>query len=404
MRVAVARQQRSQSARALLLVAPMLAFTLLLFGYPLARMAWRSVASPEVAETLPHLQRAIAGWDGHGLPGDAMFNAMAGDLREAGRAHTVAAVAARLNDRQVGTRSLMMRSAGRLARLPEAPAPGAARGTLIGLDARWGQGDTWRLIQGAARPLTPFYLLASVDLALTPDGRIARADPDHAIFVPVLLRTLWMAFVVTAATLVLGFPVAHLLATAPPRWRNLLMIAVLLPFWTSLLVRVTAWIVLLQKEGIVNDALVTLGVIAEPLQLVFNRTGVYVTMVHVLLPFMILPLYSVMQGIPPTYLRAAASLGAPPVRAFLTVYLPQALPGIGAGCTLVFIIAIGYYITPALVGGPRDQMISYFIAFFTNQTVNWSMASALAVVLLAVVGLLYAVYQRLAGADGLRFG
>ncbi len=380
----------------------MLAFTLLLFGYPLAGMAWRSVASPEIAETMPNLAHVIATWNGAGLPDDAVFAATAHDLRAAAEAHTTAAFATRLNYQEIGARTLVMRSAARLAQRP--PDPATARATLIALDPRWADPATWQLIRDAARPLTPFYLLAALDLVWTPNGHVVPAGPDHAIFLAILGRTLWMGFVVTLATLLLGFPVAHLLATAPPRWRNLLMIAVLLPFWTSLLVRVSAWIVLLQKEGIINNALVTLGIIAQPLQLVFNRTGVYVTMVHVLLPFMILPLYSVMLGIPPSYVRAAASLGAPPVRAFLTAYLPQALPGIGAGCTLVFIIAIGYYITPALVGGARDQMLSYFIAFFTNQTINWGMASALAMLLLIVTALLYGVYQRLAGSGGLRFG
>ena len=134
----------------------------------------------------------------------------------------------------------------------------------------------------------------------------------------------------------------------------------------------------------------------------YNRFGVYVAMTHILLPFMVLPLYSVMRGIPPQYMRAAASLGARPLRAFLRVYLPQTVPGIGAGCLLVFILAIGYYITPALIGGINDQMVSYFVAFFTNQTVNWGMASALGTVLLIVTLLLFALYARLVGIDRLR--
>ena len=161
------------------------------------------------------------------------------------------------------------------------------------------------------------------------------------------------------------------------------MILVLLPFWTSLLVRTCAWIVLLQSKGVVNDSLLWLGIIDEPLPLIYNRFGVCVAMTHILLPFMILPLYSVMKAISPAYMRAAASLGAPPLTAFLRVYLPQTLPGIGAGCLLVFILALGYYITPALVGGAADQMISYFIALYTTETVNWGMASALGAMLLA---------------------
>jgi putative spermidine/putrescine transport system permease protein len=177
------------------------------------------------------------------------------------------------------------------------------------------------------------------------------------------------------------------------------MILVLLPFWTSLLVRTTAWVVLLQNKGIVNDSLIALGILQEPTQLIYNRIGVYVAMTHVLLPFMILPLYSVMRGISPSFVRAARSLGAPPTTAFLRVYLPQCLPGIGAGCLLVFVLALGYYITPALVGGAGDQMIAYFIAFYTTATINWGLASALGVVLLVATLMLCATYNKLVGFD-----
>src|SRR5262249_28055865 len=158
---------------------------------------------------------------------------------------------------------------------------------------------------------------------------------------------------------------------------NLLLILVLLPFWSSLLVRATAWIVLLQDEGLVNQALMALGITTHPIRMIFNRIGLTIAMTHVLLPFMILPLYSVLRGIPREQWRAAASLGANPLVAFARVYLPQALPGIVAGSTLVFVVSLGYYVAPALVGGPRDQMIGYFVAYFTSSTANWGMASAL---------------------------
>jgi putative spermidine/putrescine transport system permease protein len=182
------------------------------------------------------------------------------------------------------------------------------------------------------------------------------------------------------------------------------MIFVLLPFWTSLLVRTSAWVILLQERGPINELLIWLGAISEPLELVFNRTGVYIAMVHVMLPFMVLPLYSVMKTIPKDYTRAALGLGAPPVRAFLRIYLPLTKPGIWSGSLLCFIISIGYYITPALVGGPSDQMISYFIAFYTNATINWGLASALGVILLVCVLLLFGVYSRVAGQDKVALG
>jgi len=179
---------------------------------------------------------------------------------------------------------------------------------------------------------------------------------------------------------------------------------VLLPFWTSLLVRTVAWVVLLQREGILNNLLISLGIIDEPIRMIFNRFAVYVAMVHVLLPFMVLPLYAVMKGISPSYLRAASSLGARPAIAFRRVYFPQTLPGVAAGCLIVFIQALGYYITPALVGGADDQMISYFIAFYASKTVNWGMAAALSIMLVAATLVLYAVYDRLVGIEKMRLG
>ena len=178
----------------------------------------------------------------------------------------------------------------------------------------------------------------------------------------------------------------------------------LLPFWTSLLVRTVAWVVLLQREGILNSLFLSLGVVTEPVRMIFNRFAVYVAMVHVLLPFMVLPLYAVMKGISPSYLRAASSLGATPLTGFRRVYVPQTLPGVGAGCLMVFIQALGYYITPALVGGADDQMISYFIAFYASKTVNWGMAAALSIILLAATLALYAVYDRMVGLDRMRLG
>jgi putative spermidine/putrescine transport system permease protein len=178
-----------------------------------------------------------------------------------------------------------------------------------------------------------------------------------------------------------------------------MMILVLVPFWTSILVRVAAWIVLLQREGLVNKALLSLNLIDSPLTLLFNRTGVIVSMTHILLPFMILPLYSVMKSVPATYLRAAVSLGSPPLAAFFRVYLPQTWPGVGAGTLLVFILSIGYYVTPALLGGAGDQMISYYIAQYINVNVNWGMACALGTVLLAATLVLYSVYRRVVKAE-----
>jgi len=235
-------------------------------------------------------------------------------------------------------------------------------------------------------------------------NHFAKVLPDQAIFLDVFGRTVWISALVTIGTLVLGYPVAYLLATLPTRTSNLLMILVLMPFWTSILVRTSAWVVLLQTHGTINEVLLWLGVLSEPVQLIFNRGGTVVAMTHIQLPFTILPIYSVMKMISPTHLRAARSLGAGPFYAFWRVYFPQTLPGVGAGCLLTFILCLGYYITPALVGGPLDQMISYFVALYTNRELNWGMASALGAILLAATIILYSVFNRLIGIDKVKLG
>jgi len=236
------------------------------------------------------------------------------------------------------------------------------------------------------------------------DGSIVGAPPEQRVFRSVLVRTLWISAMVTLICLVLGYPVAYVIASQPPGRAAVLLFLVLLPFWTSLLVRTVAWVVLLQREGVLNSLFLSLGIVNEPLKMIFNRFAVYVAMVHVLLPFMVLPIYAVMRSIPSTYVRAATSLGAKPFTAFRRVYMPQTLPGIAAGCLMVFIQALGYYITPALVGGADDQMISYFIAFYASRTVNWGMAAALSIMLLAATLALYAVYNRLVGVERMRLG
>ena len=197
---------------------------------------------------------------------------------------------------------------------------------------------------------------------------------------------------------------AWLIANLPTRSASLLLIFVLLPFWTSLLVRTTAWFVLLQDNGIINDALIAMGLTEEPLKLIFSRFGTIIAMTHIQLPFTLLPIYSVMKTISPTYMRAARSLGAGPVYAFTRIYMPQTLPGVAAGCLLTFILSLGYYITPALVGGPTDQMISGVIADSMNRDLNWGKASALGAVLLMATVILYLVYDRLVGIDKMKLG
>jgi putative spermidine/putrescine transport system permease protein len=284
-----------------------------------------------------------------------------------------------------------------VARRPPAADASDPLASLVSLDPRWGETETWGAMKRAIGPWTDFYLLAAVDLKRDATGAIAKVPEERAIFTTVFVRTFWISLIVAAVCAALGYPVAYLLATQPPAVTNLLLILILLPFWTSVMVRTAAWVVLLQSEGLVNQTLGWAGLIGEPLKLIYNRVGVVIAMVHVLLPFMVLPLYSVMKGINGNTVRAAVSLGAHPFVAFARVYFPQTLPGVVAGTLLVFISAIGYYITPAIVGGADDQMISFFIAFYTNQTLNWGLAAALGTALLGATLLLYFVYARLAG-------
>jgi putative spermidine/putrescine transport system permease protein len=270
---------------------------------------------------------------------------------------------------------------------------------LLAVDERWAETRYWQAIAKNGSRWTADYLLASVDWKRDAAGHLERMPEDQRVFGRILARTFGISAVVTLWCLLLGYPLAYWLSILPARRANVLMILVLVPFWTSILVRVAAWIVLLQSGGLVNGALQGLGVIDQPLALLFNRTGVVVAMVHILLPFMILPLYSVMKGVPPTYLRAAVSLGSAPLAAFFRVYVPQTYPGIGAGALLVFILSIGYYVTPALLGGADDQMLSYYVAQYANVNVNWGMAAALGALLLGATLVLYAIYRRFTKAE-----
>jgi len=270
---------------------------------------------------------------------------------------------------------------------------------MLTVDPRWDDISYWQAIAKNSERWTPDYLLAAVDLKRDVQGSVVKVGADEAAFGRILLRTFSISAVVTVWCLLLGFPLAYWLSTLSARKANMLMILVLVPFWTSILVRVAAWIVLLQSNGLVNRSLMGLGLIDEPLALLFNRLGVIIAMVHILLPFMVLPLYSVMKSIPGTYLRAAVSLGSSPLAAFFRVYVPQTYPGIGAGGLLVFILSIGYYVTPALLGGADDQMLSYYIAQYTNVNVNWGMACALGGVLLAATLVLYALYRRVVKSE-----
>ena len=327
---------------------------------------------------------------------------MVSDMQAGRKNRTIGKVATRLNYEVSGMRSLVMGTARKVNRVKEGPYQEA----LIKANKKWGEPENWLLLKRLSTPYTLGFYLNAVDLKFDVDGAIV-AQPDfRQIYVDLFLRTFWMSALITFLTILLGYPIAHLMATMPLRYSNLLMILVLLPFWTSLLVRTTAWIVMLQSEGVLNDILVWIGVVADDArpQMVYNKTGTIVAMTHILLPFMVLPLYSVMKTIPPSYMRAARSLGANQFTAFVRVYVPQTMAGIGAGSILVFILAIGYYITPELVGGTTGTLISNLIAYHMQSSLNWSLAAALGVILLGTVIALYFLYNRIVGVDNMKLG
>ncbi|MGI9482615.1 MAG: ABC transporter permease [Hyphomicrobiales bacterium] len=399
----LARATRRQKMRAMLLVAPLFLFILFSFLIPIGMMLTRSVSSPSFGTVMHRTTDALMQWDGQGVPDEPAWQALVEDLTEARANQTIGKAATAVNYELPAARSLFIKSARKAKKITEGPYKEAV---ITKLDKRWDDPKIWSLMKQLGPTTTSRFFVSAVDRKFDENGNIVRRDEQQRIYVPLFIRTLWMSLLVTFSCLALGYPVAYLLSVLPLRTSNLLMILVLLPFWTSLLVRTTAWIALLQTQGVINDVAVFLGILSDDnrAQLIFNATGTVIAMTHILLPFMILPLYSVMKTIPPSYMRAARSLGADQFTAFTRVYMPQTLPGVGAGCILVFIVAIGYYITPALVGGESGTLISNMIAYHMQKSLNWGLAAALATLLLVGVLALYWLYNRIVGVDNMKLG
>ena len=383
-------------------VLPLLVFVSISFVLPIFDMLFRSVDNPVVSTYLPKTIEQLTLWKGKELPKEEVFETLARELLIAKKNRTIGKVAARLNFETSGMRSAINKTVRKIKKYKGT----RYKEALVKFDKRWGETNTWDTIKRIGDRYTGVQYLAALDLKMGPKGKIITQPEDRQIYVKIFLRTLWISLVVTLTCLLLAFPVSYLLATLPLRISNILMVMVLLPFWTSLLVRTTSWIVLLQRNGVVNDIIVWLGIIDDGsrIQMVYNQTGTLVAMTQILLPFMILPLYSVMKTISPSYMKAARSLGASPLRAFARVYVPQTVPGIGAGCLLVFILSIGYYITPALVGGQSGQLISNFIAYHMKSSLNWGLAAALGTILLFAVLSLYWLYNKIVGIDNMKLG
>lgn len=397
-----ARARRRKRLTALLFVLPLLLFILLAFVAPIASMLWRSVYHPTVSELIPRTIAELQRWDEHGLPDEASLAVFAEELHALARKRQSGRLAEELNRAFSGMSSVVKSSARQLGRLqPEQLATDGVP-TLLKAHRNWSRSEVWYAIKRAGMTYTYDYYLTALDLERHPDEGIRPRDTQ--IYLKLYSKTLTLALIITLLCALLGYPLSYYLASLPENRANLLLVLVLLPFWTSLLVRTTAWIALLQTNGVINSTLLASGLLDEPLEMLYTSFATVVAMTHILLPFMVLPLYSVMRGIDPSYLRAALSLGDRPLPAFARIYFPMTLPGLSAGALLVFIISVGYYITPALVGGTDGQMISNLIAFHMQSSNNWELAAALGSLLLALILLLYWVYDRFVGASNIKLG
>ena len=400
--VSLKKAERKNKIKAFLLVAPLLLFLLITYIFPIGDMLMRSVDDKMVTEMLPKTFKSMEKWDGKELQPEEVFESFYLDFQKLVEEKRDGKLSTQLNYTKNGFKSILKKLRRKAKNFEE----GNYKEQIMAVHQRWADVEYWRAIQRRAPAYTSQKYLKGIDMYKNEEGKIVSVEEDRRVHRILWLRTLEIAFFVTLLCFLMAYPIAHLLATLPMKYSNLLMICVLLPFWTSLLVRTASWMILLQQQGVVNDFFVMIGLVADDNrpEMMFNKTGTYVAMTQILLPFMVLPLYSVMKTISPSLMRAGKSLGGTPFVAFWKVYFPLTIPGIGAGCLLVFILAIGYYITPALVGGASGTLISNQIAFHMKSTLDWSFASAMGLMLLAGVLAIYWVYNKLVGVDNIKLG
>ena len=401
LKVSLQKSEKRNKIRAFLLVVPLLFFILFTFLIPIGDMLLRSVDDSYINTVFPKTFEKYKKWDRQGLPSEELYETMFFEIKE-GSGFSIGKATTRMNYAKSGWKSLLKKSKRKFKKIEEGP----YKEQMIAIDKRWADLDYWRAIGVMVDPTTAGYFLNAVDLKYDVNKEVVQQKENRRIYNHTWFKTFKVSVLVMFFCLILGYPVSYLLATLPLKYSNLLMICVLLPFWTSLLVRTVAWMVMLQQKGVFNNLLVMSHIIADEnrFQLMYNQTATIIVMTQILLPFMVLPLYSVMKTIPPTYMRAALNLGASPLHAFYKVYMPNSVPGISAGCMLVFILAIGYYITPELVGGKDGQMIGNWIAYHLKTTLNWGLCAALGAILLGVMTVLYWVYNKIVGIENIKLG
>jgi len=396
------KAEKKNKIKAFLLVAPLLLFIIITYIFPIGEMLFRSVDDRMVTNMLPKTFEAMKRWDGKELPQEEVFEAFYLDYKILVEEKRHGKLATQMNYTKNGFKSILKKLARKQKKFEE----GNYKEQIMSVHKRWANVEYWRALKRRSPSYTYSKYLKGIDMYENEDGKIVQVPEDRRVHKILWMRTLNIALGVTILCFLMGYPIAHLLATLPMKYSNLLMICVLLPFWTSLLVRTASWMILLQQQGIVNDFFVWIGLVTDDTrpEMMYNKTGTFVAMTQILLPFMVLPLYSVMKTISPSLMRAGKSLGGTPFVAFWKVYFPLTVPGIGAGCLLVFILAIGYYITPALVGGASGSLISNHIAFHMKFTLDWSFASAMGLMLLSGVLGVYWIYNKLVGIDNIKLG
>lgn len=396
------KAEKKNKIRAALLVAPLFLFLLITFVFPIGDMLFRSIDDRMITQTLPNTFKALEKWNGDGLPDEEVYEAFYKDFHPLAVKKEAGKLFQRLNYEKSGFSSGLKSTNRKIIDFEE----GNYKEQFMKAHKIWKDPEYWVAIKNTAPNFSYAKYLKGLDLDLDNHGKIVQVEEDRRIHKILWMRTLKVAFWVTVFCFILAYPISHLLATLPMKYSNLLMICVLLPFWTSLLVRTSSWMVLLQQQGPVNDFIVWLGLASDDNrpELMYNVIGTFVAMTQILLPFMVLPLYSVMKTISPSLIRAGKSLGGTPLISFYKIYFPLTIPGIGAGCLLVFILAIGYYITPALVGGASGSLISNTIAYHMKSSLDWAFASALGTMLLVGVLVIYWIYNKLVGIDNIKLG
>ena len=401
LKVSLQKAERRNKIRAILLVAPLLLFILFTFLIPIGDMLLRSVDDSYINTVFPKTFKEYKKWDRQDLPSEELYKTMFFEVKDS-EGYAIGKASTRMNYAKSGWKSLLKKSKRKFKKIEEGP----YKEQMIAIDKKWADMEYWKAIGVMVDATTAGYYLNAVDLKYNVDKEVVRQKENRRIYNHTWVKTFKVSILVMIFCLMLGYPISYLLSTLPLKYSNLLMICVLLPFWTSLLVRTVAWMVMLQQKGVFNNLLVMSNIIADEnrFKLMYNETATIIVMTQILLPFMVLPLYSVMKTISPNYMRAALNLGASPLHAFWKIYMPNSVPGISAGCMLVFILAIGYYITPELVGGKDGQMIGNWIAYHLKTTLNWGLSAALGAILLGVLTVLYWVYNKLVGIENIKLG